>query len=206
MNCIEKYFPHLTGHQYSQFKQLGDLYSTWNSKINLISRKDIDQLYLHHVLYSLSIAKIISFSHSTRIMDAGTGGGFPGIPMAILFPDSNFTLVDSITKKVRVVTKIADELGLKNVLPVRERFEKMTGSFDFIIGRAVAPIPDFCKMLMDKISPENMNELANGILYLKGGDFKEELKGLPHKHNIYKISAFFDDPFFETKKLIHLFS
>jgi len=206
MNSIEKYFPDLSGHQVSQFRQLGDLYATWNVKINVISRKDIDQLYIHHVLYSLSIAKIISFSPTTRIMDAGTGGGFPGIPLAILFPDTYFTLVDSIAKKVQVVRKIADELGLNNVHPLRERFENLEQTYDFIIGRAVSPLPGFYKVLMDNISSERKNEILNGILYLKGGEFGEELKQLPCKFRIYEISLFFKEPFFQTKKIIHLYS
>jgi 16S rRNA (guanine527-N7)-methyltransferase len=205
MNTIQKYFPDLSGRQYSHFKQLGDLYAAWNAKINVISRKDIDNIYIHHVLYSLSIAKIICFSPSTRIMDAGTGGGFPGIPLAILFPDSEFTLVDSIAKKVQVVTTIAKELKLNNVHPLRERFENLNDSYDFVTGRAVAPLPGFCNTLMGNISSEGKNEIPNGILYLKGGDFGEELKGLAYKYKIHEISSFFDDPFFQTKKIIHLY-
>ena len=188
MNSIEKYFPDLSGRQYAQFKELGDLCTALNSKIKKISRKDIEHLYIHHILYSLSIAKIISFSPGTKIMDAGTGGGFPGIPLAILFPDTDFTLVDSIAKKVQVVVKIADELGLNNVHPVRERFENLKQSYDFIIGRAVSPLPGFGNVLMDNISSERKNEIPNGILYLKGGEFGEELKKLPGKFKIYEIT------------------
>ena len=205
MNSIEKYFPGLSDRQYSQFSQLGDLYATWNAKINVISRKDIEHIYIHHVLYSLSLAKIISFSPFTRIMDAGTGGGFPGIPLAILFPETDLTLVDSIAKKVQVVATIANELGLNNVHPLRERFENLNDTCDFIIGRAVAPLPGFCKTLMENISREEKNKIPNGILYLKGGEVGEELRALPYKHKIYEISRFFDDPFFETKKIIHLY-
>jgi 16S rRNA (guanine527-N7)-methyltransferase len=205
MNQVRKYFPGLSGQQYLQLSRLGDLYAAWNSRINVISRKDIDNLYIHHVLYSLSIARIVSFSPSTRIMDAGTGGGFPGIPLAILFPDCDFTLVDSIAKKIRVVEEITSELGLKNVHPQRSRFEDLKETWDFIVGRAISPIPEFCKILMGKVSEKSKNTLPNGIIYLKGGDFLEELKGLPYKHHIYNIFEFFDDPFFETKKIIHLF-
>jgi 16S rRNA (guanine527-N7)-methyltransferase len=203
---INKYFPGLSPNQYSQFELLGDLYIKWNAKINVVSRKDIENIYIHHVLYSLSIARIISFVPSTRIMDAGTGGGFPGIPLAILFPDATFTLVDSIAKKIKVVAEVAKELELKNVHTARERFEDMKGSWDFITGRAVGPLPGFCKMLMRNVSPVQKNELSNGILYLKGGDVGDELKDLPCKSRIYEISGFFDDPFFETKKIIHLYS
>jgi len=203
---IKKYFPGLSVHQYSQFELLGDLYSKWNAKINVVSRKDIENIYIHHVLYSLSIARIISFTPSTRIMDAGTGGGFPGIPLAVLFPETEFALVDSIAKKISVVTEIAKELGLDNVHPVRERFENLDGSWDFITGRAVAPLSGFCKIIMGKISREQKNDLSNGILYLKGGEVSEELKDLPYESRIYEISNFFDDPFFETKKIIHLYS
>jgi 16S rRNA (guanine527-N7)-methyltransferase len=205
ITSIKKYFPALSAHQYSQFEQLGDLYAKWNTKINVVSRKDIENIYIHHVLFSLSIARIISFEPHTRIMDAGTGGGFPGIPLAILFPDADFTLVDSIAKKIKVVAEVAKELGLKNVQPVRERFEDLKGSWDFITGRAVGPLHDFCNMLFADISKKQKNDLPNGIFYLKGGDVGEELKDLPYKSRIYEISKFFDDPFFETKKIIHLY-
>ncbi len=203
---IRKYFPGLSKIQASQLEQLGNLYSAWNSRINVISRRDMENLYMRHVLFSLSIAKIISFTPATRVMDAGTGGGFPGMPLAILFPDSEFTLVDSIAKKIRVVKEISEKLGLANVHPVRERFENVSGSFDFIVGRAVSPIPEFCKALMKKVSTVGNNPLPNGILYIKGGDFSKELEGLPYKYDIYNISEYFDDPFFETKKIIHLYS
>ena len=174
--------------------------------INVISRKDIENLEIHHILHSLSIAKLFSFIPGTRVLDAGTGGGFPGIPLAILFPEVEFTLVDSITKKIKVVEEIKSELGLNNVKPRNERFEETPGKFDYITGRAVSSIPALCKLLHGKILDQNRNQYPNGLIYLKGGEFSEELEFLQANYRVYDLSDFFNESFFETKKLIHMYN
>lgn len=204
MEIINKYFPDLTGRQQEQLAQLGPLYREWNEKINVISRKDIDQLYERHVLHSLSIAKYIRFAPGTSIMDVGTGGGFPGIPLAILFPETSFLLVDSIAKKIRVVEGISESLGLTNVSAQQNRAEKVDGQFDFVVSRAVTAFPKFVALIRKKISSRQQNTLGNGILYLKGGDFSEELEPFKKQVQVYPLSQQFEEEFFETKKLIHL--
>ena len=203
MDFILKYFPELTEVQISQFQQLEALYHDWNSKINVISRKDIDQLYVKHVLHSLAIAKIQKFEPGTYILDVGTGGGFPGIPLAILFPETRFYLIDVIMKKINVVKAVAEALELKNVKAEQIRAENVKGDFDFIVSRAVTNMPDFVSWIKDKIKKQQKHELKNGILYLKGGDLREELASFPNAKE-YTISDFFEDDFFETKKVVHL--
>jgi len=203
MDFILKYFPELTEVQTSQFQQLEALYHDWNSKINVISRKDIDQLYVKHVLHSLAIAKIQKFEPGTYVLDVGTGGGFPGIPLAILFPDTRFYLIDVILKKINVVKAVAESLELKNVKAEQIRAENVKGDFDFIVSRAVTNMPDFVSWIKDKIKKQQKHELQNGILYLKGGDLREELASFPNAKE-YNISDFFEDDFFETKKVVHL--
>ncbi len=203
MVFIQKYFPELTEVQINQFQQLEVLYHDWNSKINVISRKDIDQLYVKHVLHSLAIAKIQKFEPGTYVLDVGTGGGFPGIPLAILFPETRFYLIDLIQKKINVVKAVADALELKNVKAEQLRAENVKGDFDFIVSRAVTNMPDFVSWIKDKIKKEQKHQLKNGILYLKGGDLKEELEGFPNAKE-YNISEFFEGEFFETKKVVHL--
>ena len=203
MEFILKYFPELTEVQISQFQQLEALYHDWNSKINVISRKDIDQLYVKHVLHSLAIAKIQKFEPGTYVLDVGTGGGFPGIPLAILFPDTRFYLIDVILKKINVVKAVAESLELKNVKAEQIRAENVKGDFDFIVSRAVTNMPDFFSWIKDKIKKQQKHELKNGILYLKGGDLTEELASFPNAKE-YNISDFFEDDFFETKKVVHL--
>lgn len=198
---ISTYFPDLTDVQKEQFSRLDALYRDWNEKINVISRKDIDSLYVHHVLHSLAIAKVHSFPRGSQIMDVGTGGGFPGIPLAIMFPECSFYLIDSIGKKIRVVSAIAEALGLKNVKAEQIRAEEVKGNFDYIVSRAVTAFPDFLKLVKGKLSPTSKE---NGILYLKGGDFLEEVAPFAANVTIYDISKIFEDPFFETKKLIYL--
>ena len=203
MEFILKYFPELTEIQISQFQQLEALYHDWNSKINVISRKDIDQLYVKHVLHSLAIAKIQKFEPGTYVLDVGTGGGFPGIPLAILFPETRFYLIDVILKKINVVKAVADALELKNVKAEQMRAENVKGDFDFIVSRAVTNMPDFVSWIKDKIKKQQKHELKNGILYLKGGDLTEELALFPNAKQ-YNISDFFEGEFFETKKVVHL--
>jgi 16S rRNA (guanine527-N7)-methyltransferase len=203
MEAILKHFPNLTEVQKEQFRQLDVLYHDWNEKINVISRKDIDALYTKHVLHSLGIAKIQSFEPGTFVLDVGTGGGFPGIPLAILFPETRFYLIDVIAKKIKVVQAVADALGLKNVKAEQIRAENVKGDFDFIVSRAVTNMPDFVSWVKTKIKKQHKHELKNGILYLKGGDLTEELKDFP-KATLYDLADFFEDEFFETKKVVHL--
>jgi 16S rRNA (guanine527-N7)-methyltransferase len=203
MDEILKQFPNLSDNQILQFQKLQSLYEDWNAKINVISRKDIDELYTRHVLHSLGIAKIIEFRPGSRIMDVGTGGGFPGIPLAILHPEVDFYLIDVIAKKIKVVNEVATGLGLKNVKAEQKRAELVKQEFDFIVSRAVTNMPDFVKWVDDKVAKKQNHELANGILYLKGGDLTEELEDFP-KATQYNLSDFFSDEFFETKKVVHL--
>lgn len=205
MEIIEKYFPDLSETQRQQFAALYPLYTDWNSKINVISRKDIENLYLNHILHSLSIARLIRFEPGTRVMDVGTGGGFPGIPLAILFPETDFHLVDSIGKKIKVVNAVAEALELKNVRTSHSRVEEIPESFDFIVSRAVTDLPTFYQWVRKKVSKNSFNALANGILYLKGGDLSEELRDLPVKaYYEYPISCWFSEDFFQEKKIIHI--
>lgn len=203
MKTILSYFSDISENQKSQFSKLEELYTFWNSQINVISRKDIDELYMRHVLHSLGIAKVQSFKPKTTILDVGTGGGFPGIPLAILFPETQFYLVDSIGKKIKVVKEIATALGLKNVKAEHIRAEKVKGEFDFIVSRAVTNMDDFAKWTRKKVAKKQYHELKNGILYLKGGDLTEELKNFP-KATVYNLSDYFDDAFFETKKVVYI--
>ncbi len=203
MEEIIKYFPNLSENQLLQFKKLEELYHDWNAKINVISRKDIDELYIKHVLHSLGIAKVMEFQHKTTVLDVGTGGGFPGIPLAILFPETRFYLIDVIAKKIKVVNEVATALGLENVKAEQIRAENVKGDFDFIVSRAVTNMPDFVSWINDKIKKQQKHELKNGILYLKGGDLTEELKDFP-KATQYNLSDYFSEDFFETKKVVHL--
>lgn len=203
MKEITTYFPELTKKQRIQFRQLEDLYTIWNAQINVISRKDIDELYLRHVLHSLAIAKIILFKPKARILDVGTGGGFPGIPLAILFPEVRFVLVDSIGKKIKVVQEIIDALELQNVTAIHARAEKVKGEFDFVVSRAVTNMDTFYNWVRKKVRTIHRHEMKNGILYLKGGDLIEELSNFP-KAQLFTISDFFNNPFFETKKVVYL--
>ncbi len=203
MEEILKQFPNLTENQRLQFEKLQFLYEDWNAKINVISRKDIDELYTRHVLHSLGIAKIMEFNSSSKIMDVGTGGGFPGIPLAILFPEVDFYLIDVIAKKIKVVNEVAKALELKNVKAEQMRAENVKSDFDFIVSRAVTNMPDFVSWVNGKIKKKSNHELSNGILYLKGGDLTEELKNFP-KAKQYNLSDYFSDEFFETKKVVHL--
>jgi len=199
-----KYFPLLKVEQMEKIREIYPLYRSYNERINLISRKDIDNFYLHHVLHSLSIAKFTTFQPDSEILDAGTGGGFPGIPLAILFPRTNFLLVDSIGKKIRVVNEISEKLHLKNVHCKHSRIEKIKGKFDFILGRAVTNLKSFLHWTHDKIKPESIHNIDNGIIYLKGGEIEEELNKLRRPFQIIDISDFFEKPYFESKKIIHI--
>ncbi|MGI0107779.1 16S rRNA (guanine(527)-N(7))-methyltransferase RsmG [Salinimicrobium sp. WS361] len=203
MELLEKYFSNFSKDQKNKFSKLQELYQDWNLKINVVSRKDIDELYLRHVLHSLGIAKVQEFLPGTSILDVGTGGGFPGIPLAILHPETNFHLVDSIGKKIKVVNEVVEGLGLKNVHTTNARVEEVPGHYDFIVSRAVAAMPTFVHWTTGKIAKQSKHELKNGILYLKGGDLSEELADYP-KAVIYELPDFFEEDFFETKKVVHL--
>ena len=203
MEIIHKYFKNLSEKQIEQFSKLQELYEDWNLKINVVSRKDIDELYLRHVLHSLGIAKVMQFKPGAKVMDVGTGGGFPGIPLAILFPETNFHLVDSIGKKIKVVNEVVEGLGLENVKTTHGRVEEVKDTYDFIVSRAVAQMETFVRWNKGKIAKKQNHELKNGILYLKGGDLSEELK-LYTSATIYELPNYFDEPFFETKKVVHL--
>jgi len=204
MYLLNKYFPDLSLKQLNCFERLQQLYSKWNSQINVISKKDINNLYEHHILHSLSIAKVIKFKKNTKILDVGTGGGFPGIPLSIFFPDSYFYLNDSIGKKIKVVKAITNELDLRNVYIEHKRAEDINKKFDFITGRAVTNLPDFYKLVKNKIYKNGFNDLDNGIFYLKGGDVFYELKNIKTKYKIYSLNKYFFEDFYETKKLIYL--
>lgn len=204
MNQILKYFPEISALQKDQFEALKSLYEQWNAAINVISRKDIDNLYERHVLHSLGIARVISFAPGSQILDAGTGGGFPGIPLAILFPEVDFHLVDSIGKKIKVVNAVAEALDLKNVSTEHCRTEELNGRYDFVVSRAVASLPEFTGWVKKNISRKSINPLHNGILYLKGGDVSAELKESDGKYQICKLSRYFEETYFETKSVVHL--
>lgn len=204
MELILKYFPDLTEEQKRQFAALYDLYTDWNSKINVISRKDIENLYEHHVLHSLGIAKVIRFKPGTKVMDLGTGGGFPGIPLAILFPEVQFHLVDSIGKKVRVATEIAGSIGLKNVTTRHARAEEEKQLFDFVVSRAVMPLTDLLKIIRKNISPKQQNALPNGLICLKGGELERETMPVKNKTTMWNLKDFFGEEFFETKKVVYV--
>jgi 16S rRNA (guanine527-N7)-methyltransferase len=203
MNLLLKYFPNLTQLQISQFSQLQELYKDWNLKINVVSRKDIDELYLRHVLHSLGIAKVVQFKPNTKVLDVGTGGGFPGIPLAILFPETQFHLVDSIGKKIKVVNDVTEGLGLQNIKTTHGRVEEIKETYDFIVSRAVAQMETFVFWTKGKINKKQQHPIKNGILYLKGGDLSDELKKYTSA-TIYNLPDYFAEDFFETKKVVHL--
>lgn len=204
MQIISRYFPDLTKKQIEQFSQLEELYTFWNEQINVISRKDTENFYERHVLHSLGIAKVLQFADGSEILDIGTGGGFPGIPLAILFPNCKFTLVDSIGKKVKVATEVAAAIGLTNVVAIHERAEKIPGKFDFIVSRAVTDMSSFLRWTRGKLKKEHKNKLKNGILYLKGGDLSEEMKPVKQKSKIFILQKYFKEEFFETKKVVYV--
>lgn len=201
---IYNYFNTLTENQKNQIEKLFKIYNYWNALINVISRKDLDEFYERHVLHSMAIGKIINFTPSSNILDIGTGGGFPGIPLAILFPECNFTLVDSIGKKIKVVQEVAYELGLTNVTALKLRAEEINDKFDFIVSRAVTEMPKFLTWTKDKFSTKHKNDLKNGILYLKGGDLTEEMRSIKKEIKYFELKELFDEDFFETKKIVYL--
>jgi len=203
-SIIERYFPDLLGVQKKQFAQLGSLYQERNEKINVISRKDIENIYVNHVLHSLGIAKVMSFNKGAQVFDVGTGGGFPGIPLAILFPETEFFLVDSIGKKITVVKEVAASLQLKNVRAEQIRAEQVKQKFDFVVSRAVTRMKEFYGWVRNSVKPSSTHKLDNGILYLKGGDLDEELNELKKPYSVYDLSEFFQEEFFETKKVAYL--
>jgi len=203
MEIILKYFPHLTQDQIQKFGQLNELYHDWNAKINVISRKDIDNLYEHHVLHSLAIAEMIRFKPGTKVMDLGTGGGFPGIPLAIMFPETKFHLVDSIGKKIKVCQEVANALSLQNVTTQWCRAEEIKDKYHFVVSRAVMPLADLVKIIRKNISTEQINALPNGIICLKGGELEKETLPLKKQTEIYPLTDYFEEPFFETKKIVY---
>lgn len=203
-NPIEKYFPSLTARQIQQFNSLPGLYEFWNNQINVISRKDIEQLFERHVLHSLGIAKVISFLPGEKVLDVGTGGGFPGIPLAILFPNTQFHLVDSIGKKIKVVQEVAKALGLKNITATHQRAEEITDNFDFVISRAVTRLKEFYPWVKGKFNAQSKNVMPNGILYLKGGDLADEIKESGLKVKQYYLKDYFEEEFFETKQVVYI--
>lgn len=204
MELLLKYFPELDEKQKEQFAALGELYTDWNAKINVISRKDIGNLYEHHVLHSLGIAKVIHFSPETKIMDLGTGGGFPGIPLAIFFPEVKFHLVDSISKKVRVASEVANSIGLKNVTFSHARAEEIKDMYDFVVSRAVMPLTDLMKIIRKNFSTHQQNALPNGLICLKGGELEHETMPFRNKTTMWNLSDYFDEDFFETKKVVYV--
>jgi 16S rRNA (guanine527-N7)-methyltransferase len=204
MDIITKYFPKLNETQRSKFEQLQPLYADWNAQINVISRKDFPDFYEHHVLHSLAIAKLISFTPGTKILDVGTGGGFPGIPLAIYFPQTEFHLVDSIGKKIKVVNNVIESLGLQNVIAQQIRAEELTDKYDFVVSRAVTRLPEFVPWVRKNIAQKQINAMPNGIIYLKGGDLQEETKPFKKYVFVKNLSDWFEEEFFETKKVVHL--
>lgn len=204
MELIQKYFPILTAEQTAKFTQLQSLYLEWNSQINVISRKDMEHFYEHHVLHSLGIACVQQFLPGSQVMDVGTGGGFPGIPLAIMFPETEFLLVDSIGKKIKVVNEVAKAAGITNVKAIQSRAEDVKQKFDFVVSRAVTTLPEFVKWIENNIKKDSRHSLKNGILYLKGGDLEAELAPFRNRCHVYNLSSYFSEAFFETKKVVHL--
>lgn len=204
MELIIKYFPDLTDDQKAHFIKLDELYRFWNAQINLISRKDIDNLYLHHILHSLALTKVISFNNGARVMDVGTGGGFPGIPLAIMFPEVQFHLVDSIGKKIKVVKEVASALNLPNVTAEHIRVEQIKEKYDFIVSRAVTTLPEFYNWVQGKVSKQKRHKITNGLFYLKGGDLIQEIEPFKKKASVFSISDFFQEEYFITKKIVYL--
>ncbi|HTF21041.1 MAG TPA: 16S rRNA (guanine(527)-N(7))-methyltransferase RsmG [Chryseolinea sp.] len=204
VDIIFQYFPDLTSTQRAQFEKLRGLYETWNDRINVISRKDVGNLYVNHVLHSLAIARVMEFKPGAHVLDVGTGGGFPGIPLAVLFPDTNFHLVDSIGKKITVVKEVSTGLGLKNVRAQQVRAEELQSEYDFVVSRAVTRLKEFYGWVKGKLKTSSSHALQNGILYLKGGDLEEELTELKRPAQVFSIPDFFQEPFFETKKVVHV--
>jgi len=204
MKLVLKYFPVLNNDQIDKFSQLEELYQEWNSHINVISRKDMENFYEHHVLHSLGIAKVMKFLPGARVMDVGTGGGFPGIPLAIMFPETEFLLVDSIGKKIKVVNEVAQATGITNVKAIQSRAEDVKQKFDFVVSRAVTTLPEFMKWVAGSILKDNKHTLENGILYLKGGDLEAELSPLKKRFKVYNLNEYFEEAFFETKKVVHI--
>lgn len=204
MEIIKKYFPSLSGHMESRFRMLEDLYLCWNEKVNVISRKDISNLYEHHVLHSLGLTRILDFQPQTHVLDVGTGGGFPGIPLAIFYPDTEFMLIDSVGKKIKVVEEVSGSLGLNNVTFAQMRVEQMKDRFEYIVSRAVTSLPVFYKWTSKLVVPSENKNQPNGLLYLKGGDLSEELKTLPRRTRIFPLGDFFQESYFETKKVVFI--
>jgi 16S rRNA (guanine527-N7)-methyltransferase len=204
MEVIQKYFPKLTDEQINHFSRLKDIYAEWNQQINVISRKDMANFYEHHVLHSLAIALFTKFTPGTTIVDVGTGGGFPGLPLAVMFPEVDFTLIDSIGKKIKVVKAVTETLHLKNVTALQTRAENFKGRYDFIVSRAVTTLPEFYKQTQHLVSLKQRNAITNGILYLKGGDLTNETNPFKNRISIFELSDYFEEPFFSTKKILHL--